>query len=255
MAKKLDSISTKKPGKETKETPEAPKVVEEIKKAPESEAVALTPEAVTTPVEKEPEVKEENDSYESLFPEPTVSISKPPALILWALLLVGSIIVAILGYKTVNGRLDTWLSASPNTTSTPSPTSTPTATETPSPSPTIEATATPSISPTATPITTPQATATPTTVSAKNVTLRILNGSTKNGAASTAKTTVEKAGFTVRTIGNAAKQTYATTMVYYQKNRKAEAELVQKSLTGYSVTIEESSLASPDMVLIVIGAK
>jgi hypothetical protein len=44
-------------------------------------------------------------------------------------------------------------------------------------------------------------------------------------------------------------------MVYYQAGRLAEAELVQESLGAYETTLQQSTLANPDMVLVVIGAE
>jgi hypothetical protein len=83
--------------------------------------------------------------------------------------------------------------------------------------------------------------------------MRVLNGTKESGAAGTARTTLTKAGFTVRTIGNAKNQDYTDTYVYYQSGRKAEADQVAAALSSYKPVLQESSLASPDMVLIVIG--
>ena len=84
--------------------------------------------------------------------------------------------------------------------------------------------------------------------------MRVLNGTTVSGAAATAKTTLEQAGFTVRTTGNANHQTYTSTVIYYETGDLAQAQSVQQALSGYSPTLEESSsLASPDQVLVVVG--
>ena len=71
----------------------------------------------------------------------------------------------------------------------------------------------------------------------------------------TAQNILEKAGFTVRTIGNAKNQTYESTIIYYQTGQLSNAQKIGKALTSYSITYTESSLASPDAVLVVIGLK
>lgn len=49
------------------------------------------------------------DTYESLFPEPSVIIDNPPQWIWWLVLLIGSVILGLAGFKLVNNRLDSWL--------------------------------------------------------------------------------------------------------------------------------------------------
>jgi hypothetical protein len=66
---------------------------------------------------------------------------------------------------------------------------------------------------------------------------------------------LEQAGFTVSTIGNANNQTYQTTVVYYQTGYLAQAQMVEAALSKYSVSLQESSIASPDQVLVVMGQK
>lgn len=249
MKKNLDSLSGKKaeaqPTVEEVKPQEAPKEEPKKEEAKPAEAPA---EATPAQAPVEPAATAENastpeatqDSFESLFPEPRVALGAPPSWLWWVLLLVVSAVLGVVGYALTQRNLKDWLSTN---TATPTPSATAAATPTPSP------TDTPSPTPSATP------TPTPAAVDPASVTLRVLNGTTVTGAASKAKTTLEAAGFKVRTTGNAKTQDYQTTMVYYQTGRQAEAEAVQKALTGYMVTLQESSLAAPDMVLVVIGKK
>lgn len=179
------------------------------------------------------------DSFESLFPEPRTALGAPPSWLWWVLLLIVSAVLGVVGYALTQKNLKDWLSTSPKASPTVSA----------SPSPTASASPSPTTTPTATP------TPSPSGVVPANVTLRVLNGTTVTGAAGKAKTVLEKAGFTVRTTGNASNQNYATTTVYYQTGRQAEADAVKAALTDYTVTEQESSLAAPDMVLVVIGKK
>jgi hypothetical protein len=188
------------------------------------------------------------ENFNALFPEPSVAISNPPSWIMWIVLLGASAIVGVVGYRLVSNKLDAWLTASPTATpttvtSSPSPTATTTVTATATP------TATASITPTATPTSS-------TTINKSTISIRVLNGTTTSGLAATVKSQLENAGFTVRTIGNAQNQNYTTGVVYYQSGQKAAADLVLASLTGRTFTEQESTtLASPDMVLVVVGAK
>lgn len=237
MAKKIDSIRAAS-DKKAEEIPAASSAP-----APETPSAQPVPQP---PVEPE----KTGDDYNSIFPEPSVVVSQPPHWLLWLLLLLAALAVLVVGYKVVNGKLDTWLSVAP--TASPSPTpdlqATPSAEASASPAITPSAAASPSISPTASPSPTPS-TATPK----NSITLRVLNGTKVTGAAAKAADTLEKAGFTVRTTGNAKQQTYESTIIYYQQGREAEAAQVQQALTSYQATLQESTLANPDMVLVVIG--
>lgn len=242
------------------ETP-APAVVSAPESTPAAEqapvaAPAPTPTSTPTPTptaQPDPFMageKVEND-YDTLFPEPSVIIESPPAWIWWLVLLAASVIVGLVGFRLLNHRLDNWLSVS----STPTPHATVPATVAPTATPTTTATPTPSSSPA--PTATPSVTATPVaTANASSVSLRVLNGTTVTGAAASAKTTLQKAGYTVRTIGNAKQQTYTTSYIYYKTGKLAEAQAVQAVLKSYSITLQEASnLADPDDLLVVIGAK
>jgi hypothetical protein len=230
----------------TEEPKEATPPTDGEKKEESTETVVptgeLPPLAPATPADGEaPTELSEGDSYESLFPEPTVVISSPPTWIWWTLLIIGSLGLAFLGYNLANGKINQWLSINP----TPTPSSTTTSTATATPSATATATATPA--PTATPSAT-------TSVTKSSITIRVLNGTTTAGAAGTAKTILQNAGFTVRTVGNAQKQTYTSTIIYYQTGHQADAAAVKAALPKYTSSLEESSsLASPDNVLVVLG--
>lgn len=181
------------------------------------------------------------DTYDSLFPEPAVSITSPPNWLIWLLctiILVGGSYAA---YVILSPKLDNYLSLN---TSTPRPSESAT---------TAVLAAIPTASPTPTPTPTPSATPASTPAVPVTVTLRVLNGTTKSGAAATGASALEKAGFTVRTTGNATSRSYGKTTIYYQAGRQKEAEAVQRALSGYTTVLEQSALASPDMVLVVIG--
>ena len=197
----------------------------------------MTDEVVTEPVAP----VESAENFDSMFPEPSIKISGPPSWIWWAVLVGASVILGVAGITIARQNISSWLGSSPTPTTVPTiaTTSTPVATATPVP--------------TAAPTSTPTATA--STVVKKSVTLRVLNGTTVTGAAGTVSNILEKAGFTVRTSGNAKNQTYTTSYVYYQKGKEAEAQEVAKSLTNYSPVIEESTLAAPDNILVVVGKK
>lgn len=261
MKKHIDSLSKNKgtepakeeqPIEETPPTEEAkPATVEKVEPTPATpeagptEAVtepgeaAKAPEGTTPPEEVDKEAAG-SDSFETLFPEPSVAIAGPPSWIWWLLLIIASAVLGVVGYSLAQGKLNNWFGT---TKATPTASAVAKATATPS------TTATPTSSATSTPTTTPTTNA----VVKSAVTMRVLNGTKVTGAAATAKTTLEKAGFTVRTTGNAANQNYTSSYVYYQSGRQAEAEAVKAALSDYSITLEESTLASPDMVLVVIG--
>lgn len=247
MKKKIDSLSAAKGGptvEEVKPHQEEATPAEPVKEeAPKEEAAK--PEAPTTPppTETPPAADgqppaDAKDSFEALFPEPRVAMGAPPTWLWWILLLIVSAVLGVVGYALAQRNLKGWLS----TETTPIPSVSASASPSNSASPTPTATVTP----------TPTASA---TFDPATVTMRVLNGTTTTGAAAKAKTTLEAAGFKVRTTGNAQNQNYGTTTVYYQTGRQSEAEAVKAALNGYSVTLTESSLAAPDMVLVVIGLK
>lgn len=267
MKKKIDSLSASKPAEQPNSKPadtpqgkaaeapaeqpakEAPKeepreeVKEEAKETPATPAATpaegSTPnsDAAPAPASTPPT---EGDGFAELFPEPTVTLGAPPSWLWWIVLLIVSLVLGVVGYALAQKRLSDWLSLEPTASPTATATVTPSATPTPSASASTEPAPTP--------------TATPATIDKAAVTLRVLNGTTTTGAAGKAKATLEAAGFSVRTVGNAKNQNYSSTYIYYQTGRRAEAEAVQAALPDYSSVLEESTLAEPDMVLVVIGA-
>jgi len=181
------------------------------------------------------------DRFESLFPQPTVSISRPPAWVWVLLVLVLVAGLGFLGYNLANGKINSWLTASE-----PTPTATPT--------PTPSATATPTTTPTATPTPTPSPT--PTPIDKASISLRVLNGTGTSGAAAAAADKLTTAGFKVRTTGNAKSQGYTKTIIYYASGKQDQAAAVQSALSGYPSDLQQSdSLAAPDDVLVVVGPK
>ena len=262
MKKSLDSITPKTAAKADAPVAEEPKkaaepAVETPAKAPVEPTPPATPavetvapaeaktEPATEPVDAAtpavPGTPAKEDTFEALFPEPSVAIAGPPSWIWWTLLLVASVVLGVLGYGLARNHLNGWLAVAPKAT----------------PTPTVSVSATPTATPTATASATPTPTPTPTpaALAKKDITLRVLNGTTTTGAAGAAKTILEKDGFTVRTTGNAKTQDYLTTVIYYQTGHEAEAKLVQTGLPTYSTTLTESTLSNPDMVLVVIGKK
>lgn len=221
-----------------------PRHIDTISRTPKKPA---TPPPAPEPVAKatpEPKRPAENlapaDRFENLFPQPTVSITRPPAWFGWILLVLALAGLGFLGYDLANGRVNQWLSTGePTPLATPTPTPEPTATPTPvaTPTPTPTATPTPSLDKTA-------------------VSIRVLNGTGAAGAAAAVKADLEKAGFTVRTVGNAKSQTYQKTVLYYRSGKQEEAKAVQAALSRYqSELVESDSLASPDTVLVVSGPR
>jgi len=220
---------------------------------PEPTGLAVT-EQISAPKTNsiaEPTV-EPQESYTTFFPEPTVVIKSPPSWIWWAVLLIISLLVGIAGYQLVRSRTSELLSeeATPSIkTITPSPS---VSTSTPNTSTTPVASSAPTSSQTPVAVTSPSGSQ---SVTPATVTLRILNGTSTNGLASTLKAEIEKSGFKVRELGNTKTQDYPTTIIYYQKGKLAEAQAVKDAITSYTATLEESTLANPDMVLVVIGKK
>lgn len=215
--------------------PAAPEVAPVATATPTPTAAAAQPTPAATPTGE--------DSFSSLFPEPSVTLAGPPAWVWWVLLGVSSVVVVILGYRLLTAKPGIWSSTSP----TPTATVAVIASDEPSASPTPEATQTPEAS--QTPATTPAP------VSAKSaITLRVLNGTKTAGLAATAKTKLTAAGFSVRTTGNATNQTYTSTYIYYATGQESAAASVKEALAAYSPVVQLSdTLAKPDNVLVVVA--
>lgn len=212
-----------------------PAPVENTKSVPVAEPSALVP--VT------PSAIGKDDSYETLFPEPVVAISAPPTWIWWSLLGAATIGLGTLGFNVANGKVSAWLSPastpksdSINSASTPIP---------------LNSTASPTPQTTPAPVLVP--TPTPQAVAVTSGTVRILNGTSAEGAATKVKATLVAAGFTVSSVGN-AKSAYTTTTIYYQPGRIESAQAVAKALSKYTSTVQESAeITAPDSVLVVLG--
>ena len=203
---------------------------------PSADAVPQ-PTGIPTPTNTD-QTKSTSDTFENLFPEPSIVMSGPPGWLWWILLVIGAAGLGFLAFDMTRGKIDTWLSISP------SPSSSVSATASPSPS-SSESTATPTPTPTPTP--------SPSGVNKAAITMRVLNGTSQSGAAATVKSTLEKAGFTVRTTGNAKTTNYTATMIYYQTGHLADAQAVASGLAPTKTTLTESTLANPDMILVVVG--
>jgi len=128
------------------------------------------------------------------------------------------------------------------------------------PSSTISSSATPLV--TATPTTTPTSTLSPSpiptvtpTIEKTDISMTILNGSGTAGQANTLRAHLEDEGFEVRKIAVAPDQ-HATTTLYYQTGKRAEAELVAGFIPDRVLEfVENSTTAGADTLLIVVGAK
>ena len=266
MAKSMESLSPAKAGSaedlaaasssaanQPLSTPtpvETPKVVENIVT---TSATIPSDTASSTPITVGSTVAATSDSsspatesFETLFPEPATAIKGPPRWFWWLILVIGSIGLGIAAYTLLNSKLENFLP-----TSTASPLVT---TVTATPASTSKTTASPS------PIVTASTTATPVASSTSQldkskITIQVLNGTTVAGAASKAKTKLESAGYVVKQTGNAKNQDYQTTFIYYQTGHSTEATAIQSALPGYAITVQESSLADPNMILVVIGLK
>lgn len=87
------------------------------------------------------------------------------------------------------------------------------------------------------------------------ISISILNGARISNAANNTKTLLEKQGFVIEKLGN-AKNLYQHTVIYFNKDKKNEAVLVQLALDNQNITLEENpSLTASNDLLIIIGAK
>lgn len=87
------------------------------------------------------------------------------------------------------------------------------------------------------------------------ISISILNGARISNAANNTKTLLEKQGFVIEKLGN-AKNLYQHTVIYFNKDKKNEAVLVQLALDNQNITLEENpSLTASNDLLIIIGVK
>ena len=102
----------------------------------------------------------------------------------------------------------------------------------------------------------PQATTTtPTPINADATlpTVRILNGGAPQGAAAALQRTLESKGYTVVSIGN-ARTTYATTTLYFAAGHESAAAALIETVSLSELTKEESDIAEPANILVVLGS-
>lgn len=87
------------------------------------------------------------------------------------------------------------------------------------------------------------------------ITIEVLNGNGKTGAAQEVKTLLEKEGFIVASTGNADNY-YNSTVIYYKTGKKESANLIAQALANYQVSFEENNDISKELdIQIVIGKK
>lgn len=98
----------------------------------------------------------------------------------------------------------------------------------------------------------PGKTTPPVDTPARSVTVRILNGGAQQGAAGTLKTALEQEGYTVLTVGN-ARSMYDQTTIYYAPGQREAAATLVEALGETSIIQEESTIAAPAKLLVVLG--
>ncbi|HOE74907.1 MAG TPA: LytR C-terminal domain-containing protein [bacterium] len=105
------------------------------------------------------------------------------------------------------------------------------------------------------PATTPTTTQAPT-VDKANTKVRVVNGNGRSGEAQLMKDTLKADGFTNITVGNALSR-YATTVIYYNSGKLAEAQAVEKIVASkYQTSLLESpSVVKDNDVLVALGNK
>ncbi len=84
-------------------------------------------------------------------------------------------------------------------------------------------------------------------------TTRILNGSGRTGAATKVEGQLTKLGFHITTVGTAV-NAYEQSVIYYSAGHELQAKALQSAFGHADATIEQSQIASPADVLLVIGA-
>lgn len=92
----------------------------------------------------------------------------------------------------------------------------------------------------------------------KDIKIRILNGNGTPKDAKKYQSILTSAGFDVDKVGNASKQNYEVGIIYYLSGKKTQAELVQKTLSGKTFTLEEedsSMIGKGYDILVLLGVK
>ncbi|MEX2028073.1 MAG: LytR C-terminal domain-containing protein, partial [Candidatus Curtissbacteria bacterium] len=95
-------------------------------------------------------------------------------------------------------------------------------------------------------------------VDKSTIRIRVLNGSGKAGAASAAKDFLEGLGYVVPTIGNAANNDFAKTVITFKASVMNIKDILVSDLSDeYSVTVSDDSLEATDSVdvEVILGAQ
>lgn len=100
-----------------------------------------------------------------------------------------------------------------------------------------------------------QTTPTATPPDKSSFTIRVSNGNGIVNSAQKVASSLKNAGFNVASVGNAGSFGYKTTIIYYQTDKEAEANLVKDALSQRSVSIQESTTLKTYAVLVIVGAK
>lgn len=192
---------------------------------------------------------DESDFQTTFEPELTRESGRRVAwlniILFLGVLFVGSL-VAKAAYTTVQTRRTETMPTSTVTPPAPSPSATPLVEPTPSPSPSTS----PSSSPAPSPSPSPSASPSPTVLPPSEVHVQVLNGTGRRGDASYIASQLRNAGYTHVTFGNAASYTYQKTVIYYQADRKAEAEAVGAVLSGRTLVYTEANLTVDVQVVV-----
>lgn len=108
---------------------------------------------------------------------------------------------------------------------------------------------------TVTPVATPETTPAPDSASdISTLKVKVLNGNGISGSAATIKTKLEGAGYTIGTVTNASKFTYTKTVIYYNTNKKAEADALAAVLTERQTeVILNASVTNTFDIVVVVG--
>jgi hypothetical protein len=130
----------------------------------------------------------------------TEKSSKP--VYLWAIVVIVACLVAGGSLLFLSGKNNPFVSKGP----------------VPTPTPIIVSTVTP--------------TASPSAVKRSDITIQVLNGGGKAGAASKMKATLEEKGYTVGETGNTEKYTYDKTVILVQAAKKQYLSLLENDLKG-----------------------
>lgn len=85
--------------------------------------------------------------------------------------------------------------------------------------------------------------------------IKVLNGNGITGSAAILQKVLTDNGFTIDSVSNASRFTYATTIIYYNTGKLAEAELAKATLTNYSVTTTENAQVAGIYDLVIVVGK